>query len=148
MLGTIVPLTLYFGGVPPLELIPKIQEPLYLVIFLAVGIVIALATGRRLVREASRVSPLEASRRVSRSEGESVRVRFGLLQFLALAIGGAKFAGWIADWSLTNLSPSSPGSRTLDRALDFVSFPLFIYGLVTLIASRQKLMSALIAPLT
>jgi hypothetical protein len=75
VLGTIVPLTLYFGSVPPLALIPKIQEPLYLVIFLAVGIAIALATGRRLVREASRVSPLEASRRVSRSEGESVRVR-------------------------------------------------------------------------
>jgi hypothetical protein len=41
-------------------------------LFLAVGIAIALATGRRLVREASRVSPLEASRRVTQSEGESV----------------------------------------------------------------------------
>ncbi len=55
------------ASVPPLELIPKIQEPLYLGLFLVVGIAIALATGRRLVREASRVSPLEASRRVSRS---------------------------------------------------------------------------------
>ena len=35
-----------------------------------------------------------------------------------------------------------------DRALDFCRFPLLIYSLVTLIASRQKLMSALIAPLT
>jgi ABC-type lipoprotein release transport system permease subunit len=147
VLGTIVPLTLYFGSIPPLALIPKIQEPLYLAIFLAVGIAIALATGRRLVREASRVSPLEASRRVSRSEGESVRVRFGLWQFLALAIGGAKFAGWVADRSLTNLT-EQPWAVDADRALDFVSFPLLIYGLVTLIASRQKLMSALIAPLT
>jgi len=147
VLGTVVPLTLYFGSIPPLALIPKIQEPLYLAIFLAVGIAIALATGRRLVREASRVSPLEASRRVSRSEGESVRVRFGLLQFLALAIGGAKFAGWIADRSLTNLT-EQPWAVDADRALDFVSFPLLIYGLVTLIASRQRLMSALIAPLT
>src|SRR5262249_57600741 len=99
------------------------------------------------VREASRVPPLEASRRVTQSEGESVRVRFGLLQFLALAIGGAKFAGWIADRSMTNFS-GEPWVADLDRALDFVSFPLFIYGLVTLIASRQRLMSALIAPMT
>ena len=51
---------------------------------LGVGIFIALTTASRLVREASRMSPLEASRRVTRSEGESVRVRFGVLQFLAL----------------------------------------------------------------
>jgi len=147
LLGTLVPLTIYFGGVPPIDLIPKIQQPLYLALFLGVGIAIALVTGRRLVREASRVSPLEASRRVTQSEGESVRVRFGLVQFIALAVGGAKFAGWIADRSLTNFS-GEPWVADLDRALDFVSFPLFIYGLVTLIASRQKLMSALIAPMT
>src|SRR5262249_34115324 len=67
--------------------------------------------------------------------------------FIALAVGGAKFAGWIADRSLTNFS-SEPWVADLDRALDFVSFPLLIYGLVTLIASRQKVMSALIAPMT
>ena len=146
ILGTVVPLTIYFGGVPPLELIPKIQQPLYLGLFLAVGILIALATGRRLVREASRVSPLEASRRVTQSEGESVRVRFGPLQALALAIGGVKLAGWIGDWSFTSLSSES-WVADADRALDFISFPLLIYGLVTLIASRQRLMSALMAPL-
>ncbi len=66
ILGTLVPLTIYFGGVPPLELIPKIQEPL------SSRPVPrrrhrdrACDTGWRLVREASRVSPLEASRRVS-----------------------------------------------------------------------------------
>ena len=35
----------------------------------------------------------------------------------------------------------------VDRALDFVSFPLLIYGVASLIASRQKVMAALIAPL-
>src|ERR1700755_1790710 len=79
-----------YGGIPPLELIPKIQQPLYLALFLGVGIVIALVTGRPLVRESPRVSPLEPSRRVTQSDGESVRVRFGLLQFFALLIGGAK----------------------------------------------------------
>src|SRR5262249_20390514 len=61
ILGTIVPLTIYFGSLPPLELIPTIQQPLYLGLFLGVGVLIALATGRRLVQDASRVSPLEAS---------------------------------------------------------------------------------------
>jgi hypothetical protein len=147
LLGTVVPLSIYFGSVPPLELIPKIQQPLYLGLFLAVGIVIALVTGWRLVREASRISPLEASRRITQSEGESVRVRFGLLQLLALLIGGAKFAGWVGDWSLATLSSES-WLADVDRALDFISFPLLIYGLVSLIASRQKLMSALMAPMT
>ena len=145
VLGTIIPLFIYMGGVPPLELIPKIQQPLSLVMFLAVGLAIALWTGRRLVREASRVSPLEASRRVSQAEGESVRVRFGPLQALALLIGSAKLVGWIGGWSAADLSPAD-WVRDIDRALDFVSFPLFIYGFVTLIASRQKLMAALMAP--
>jgi hypothetical protein len=145
VLGTAVPLLIYFGSVPPFDLIPKIQEPLSLALFLIVGIAIALATGRRLVREAARVSPLEASRRVADSEGSSVRVRFGVLQQLALLLGGAKVVGWIADWSLVSLSPE-PWVSDLDRMLDFVSFPLFIYGFVSLIASRQRLMSALMAP--
>ncbi len=145
VLGTVLPLLLYMGEVPPLDLIPKIQEPLALLMFLAVGIAIALVTGRRLVREASRVSPLEASRRVTQAEGESVRVRFGPLQFLALLLGGAKLAGWITGRSLAEFWPTN-FAADLDRALDFVSFPLFIYGLVTLIASRQRLMAALMAP--
>jgi hypothetical protein len=147
VLGTVVPLAIYFGGVPPLELIPKIQDPRYLGLFLLVGIAIALMTGRRLVRDASRISPLEASRRVSQSEGEAIRVRFGWLQALALLIGGAKFVGWVTDRSLTSLW-SAAQAADVDRALDFVSFPLLIYGLVSLIASRQRLMSVLIAPMT
>lgn len=144
-LGTLVPLVIYYGGVPPLELIPKIQQPLSLGLFLAVGIAISLGTGWRLVRQASRVSPLEASRRVS-GLGEASTVRFGVLEFMALLVGGAKFAGWILDRSLANYI-SGEWVTDVDRMLDFVSFPLLIYGLASLIASRQKLLSALIAPL-
>ncbi len=145
ILGTLVPMAIYMGGLPPPDLILKIQEPLSLVMFLAVGLAIALLTGWRLVREASRVSPLEAARRVSRTEEASVRIRFGVLPALALTIGGGKLIGWMLDRSLTSLSPAG-WVADLDRALDFISFPLFIYGIVTLLASREKLLAALMAP--
>ena len=146
VLGTLVPLTIYYGGIPPFELIPKIQEPVSLGLFLAVGITISLVTGWRLVRQASQISPLEASRRVSGLDAESGTVRFGVLQFIALLIGGVKFAGWVFDRSLVNFLTQS-WVVDVDRALDFVSFPLLIYGVASLIASRQKVMAALIAPL-
>jgi hypothetical protein len=145
VLGTFIPLLVYFRGWPPLALVPKIQDPFYLGVFLLVGVVISLFVGRRFVTEASHVSPLQASRRVEAGEGESTRVRFGILQQAAFVLGGLKVIGWIANRSLTALS-TAPWVADLDRALDFVAFPLFIYGLVTLIASRQKLMAALMAP--
>ena len=61
-------------------------------------------------------------------------------------LGGVKVIGWIGDWSLIAICGGEPWVADLDRALDFIAFPLFIYGLVTLIASRQKLMAALMAP--
>ena len=60
------------------------QEPVSLGLFLAVGITISLATGWRLVRQASRISPLEASRRVAgstRSPELCVSVCFSSLRF-------------------------------------------------------------------
>ena len=145
ILGTLIPMVVYMGGLPAPSLILKIQEPLSLVMFLSVGLAIALLTGWRLIREASRVSPLEAARRVSRTEEASVRIRFGVVPALALIIGGGKLLGWIFDRSLTSYS-SAGWVADLDRALDFISFPLFIYGLVTLLASREKLLAALMAP--
>ncbi|MDB5543158.1 MAG: hypothetical protein JWO64_307, partial [Hyphomicrobiales bacterium] len=146
-LGTILPMWLYMGAVPPLALMAKIQEPLTLAGFLVVGIFIALASGWRLVRQASRVSPLEASRRVAGFENAAAGVRFGVLQALALLIGLAKFASWITGVGLNNLLPQ-PWMFEIDRALDFIAFPLLVYGLVSLIASRPKLMAALMAPAT
>lgn len=143
--GTLVPLLIYMGGLPSLELMAKIQPPLALLMFLAVGLAIVMLTGLRLVREASQVSPLEAVRRVSQTEDASVRIRFGVLPALALLIGGGKLLGWVLDRSLSEVSPAG-WVNDLGRALDFVGFPLFIYGFVTLIASREKLMAALMAP--
>ena len=143
--GTILPLLFYYGGLPPLALMAKIQDPVALGIFIIVGVAIALLVGRRFVREASRVSPLQASRRVEGGEFDGAQVRFSFLQAICLLFGGAKVAGWIANLSLTSFLSAS-WAIDLDRTLDFVAFPLFIYGLVTLIASRKRLMSALMTP--
>jgi len=145
VLGTLAPLLIYYGGLPPLPLLARIQDPLVLGVFIIVGVGIALLVGRRFMREASRVSPLQASRRIEGGEFDGAQVRFGPLQFLALLLGGAKVAGWIANASLTTFL-AAPWIADVDRALDFVAFPFFIYGLVSLIASRKGLMSALMTP--
>ncbi len=144
-LGTLIPLLIYMGTLPPLELILKIQQPLWLLTFLTVGLAIVLFMGARLVRDATRVSPLEAVRRLGQTEGAAIRIRFGLLPLIALTIGAGKLIGWMTDWSLTRLS-AADWLGDLDRALDFIAFPLFIYGFASLIASREKLMTALMAP--
>ena len=145
VLGTLAPLWIYMGSLPALSLMLKIQEPLFLAAFLIIGIVIALMSGWRLVREASRVSPLDASRRIATFEGRSSGTRFGILQALALFIGLAKLWGWISGQSLTSLFQKD-WLFEADRALDFIAFPLLVYGLVSLMASNQRIMSALMAP--
>ncbi|HET7679833.1 MAG TPA: hypothetical protein VFK79_06820 [Xanthobacteraceae bacterium] len=145
VLGTLLPLLIYFGRIPPVELIGKIQEPLYLGLFLVVGLAIALLTGRRFIAEAIRVSPLDALRRTAVSQTGSTQVQAGPLQWLAFALGGLKVIGWIADYSLADIS-SEPWVADADRALDFIAFPLFIYGLVSLLASSEWLMSAIMRP--
>ena len=146
-LGSVLPMWLYMGRLPTLDLAFKIQEPLYLGAFLVIGILIAMMSGWRLVREASRVSPLEASRRVATFEARASSTRFGVLQALALAIGLFKLAGWIGSWSLSDWI-AGEGIFEADRALDFIAFPLLVYGLVSLIASREMLMARLMTPAT
>src|SRR4029453_3519854 len=128
VLGTALPLFIYFGGIPPLELVPKIQDPLYLAVFLLVGLSIALLSGRNFVAAASRMAPLEGARRVDEAGMQTQGVHFGVFEFIALMLGGAKFIFWLSDWSLTYVS-SAAWITDLDRALDFIAFPLFIYGL-------------------
>jgi hypothetical protein len=145
LLGTIVPMLVYMGRLPSLELAMKVQEPIYLGAFLLIGVFISLMSGWRLVREASRVSPLEASRRVATFEGRVSGARFGVVQALALLIGVAKLYSWVSGQSLSAYV-SAPWVFEADRALDFIAFPLLIYGLVSLLASRPAIMSALMAP--
>jgi len=154
-LGTLLPLLLYEGGGSAWQMLSRIQGPFLMFFFLVVGLLLALLISRRLVRYATTVSPLEASRRVAVSEEAEARVRFACLQFLALVVGAYKIGSWVGSFSLAAALAISEEStafwsyfagsvRLLDRLLDFVGIPLFVYGVVTLIVSRRSWMSALL----
>lgn len=154
--GTIFPLLAYEGGWPSWGLLSRVQEPFLMVFFLLVGLSLALFISRRLVRYATAISPLEASRRVAPSEAAQAGVRFAYFQMVSLAVGAWKIGGWVLGLNLRDaLALSEDASDfmnaavtallALDRALDFVAIPLFVYGLVTLLVSRQGWMSALLS---
>jgi len=158
-LGTLVPLFVYEGGRPSWEALARVQSPLQMLLFLVVGLVLALWISRRLVRYATTISPLEASRRVAPSEIAQAGARFDVLQVLALAIGIYKVGSWIAGFNLAEhlaLAEDSGAAWTffvkfavlLDRGLDFVALPLLVYGIVALLLWRQKVIGGLLQAVT
>ncbi len=146
-LGTFIPLFFYEGRLLPLHLLLKVQQPLFLVLFLVVGLVLVLLVSRRLIRYATTISPLEASRRVAVSEMGQMEVRFGIFQFLSLLFGTYKLACWIFNFSLGQVT-TYQYPLLLDRAFDFLGLPLFLYGLVMLLASRHHWMQGLLTSFT
>src|SRR5262249_9781628 len=156
VLGTLLPLALYEHGALSWNVLGHVQGPLQMLLFLVVGLGFALWSSRRLVRYATTISPLEASRRVAPSESLEAAMRFGPVQLAALLIGLYKLASWAVDFDPARRFPlaeeaSAPWAffvKTifmLDRALDFVALPLVVYGIVTLFVSRPSLMTALLA---
>jgi hypothetical protein len=156
VLGTLLPLALYERGALSWTVLGHVQGPLQMLLFLVVGLVFALWSSRKLVRYATTISPLEASRRVAPSESMQAAMRFGPLQLAALLIGLYKLASWAADFDPARRFPLAEDASAygiffikslfmLDRALDFVALPLVVYGIVTLFVSRRSLMTALLA---
>jgi hypothetical protein len=148
--GSVVPLLAYERGKLPLEVITQPSQMLLYVGFLAISVVLALIVSRGLVRYAMTISPLEASRRVSESETSKMKLSFGVLQALALVLGCYVLFGWTFDFSISSLTTNQV-VRTIDRGLDFLGLPLFLYGVATMIASRrmwiQRVMMPLVGPI-
>ncbi|MEI8309811.1 MAG: ABC transporter permease [Verrucomicrobiota bacterium] len=140
VLGTALPILFYEGSMLPLETIWKVQPPLILVIFIVIGVVVALAVSRKLVAYASNISPLEASGRVVQSESDQANVKFGWPGLAALVLGGYKVIAWMLSYSVSK-TVSWDWLIAIDQALDFAGFPLFVYGLVTLFVSRKHFMN-------
>ena len=138
--GTLLPLYLYDGGMLPLKTILIVQQPYILLTFILIGVIVALAVSRKLVKYASTISPLEASGRVVQSEADQANVRFGVAGLVALTLGGYKIIAWMLNFSVASVSELA-WLRTADQALDFAGFPLFVYGLVTFLVSRKLLMN-------
>jgi hypothetical protein len=141
--GTLVPIWVYEGGTLPLQTILIVQQPYLLGTFILIGVFVALLVSRKLVRYASTISPLEASGRVVQSETEHANVNFGWPGFIALLLGSYKMLAWSFNYSVGE-SNGSPWLLSLDRALDFAGFPLFVYGFVTLLVSRKTFMNRLL----
>ncbi|MBF8254759.1 MAG: hypothetical protein HW373_1454 [Deltaproteobacteria bacterium] len=102
-LGTLIPIYVYEGGVLSWRTLARVQGPLLMLFFLIVGLILVLLISRRLVRYATTISPLEASRRVAVSESGQARLRFAAPEWLALLLGAYKGPGlfkgqrcWIA----------------------------------------------------
>jgi hypothetical protein len=145
--GSVIPLLVYEGGRLPLDVITSREQLLLFGGFLVISVILALIVSRRVVRYATTISPLEASRRVSTTEAARSVLHFGTLQFLALVIGIYVLAGWTFDFSLSTQTGNAT-LRSVDRVLDFLGLPFFLYGLSTLIASKRQRIQHVMAPLT
>lgn len=143
--GSIVPLLIYERGALPLNVLFDARQLSIFLVFLLVSVVLALLVSRRLVRYARTISPLEASRRVSGSEAVRASLAFGPLQMLALVIGVYVLFGWIFEFSISGV-PGFGWFAIIDRLLDFLGLPLFLYGVATLLASNRHRIQHVMAP--
>jgi hypothetical protein len=158
-LGTVIPLYVYEGSVLSWRTLSRVQGPALMLLFLVVGLALVLLISRKLVHYATTISPLEASRRVAISESIQARTRFGVMEWLALLLGAYKIVGWIFDYSLSGHIETgeddsaawtnfAQAAAAVDRTLDFIALPLFVYGLVALLVVQKRLVSGLLSSVT
>jgi hypothetical protein len=141
--GSILPLLAYERGrLTPGVLTDPRQLGMFAA-FLLISVVLALVVSRRLVKYAMTISPLEASRRVSGSEAVQASMTFGPVQQLALLLGGYVLFGWVFDFAI---SDAFVRFGLVDRLLDFLGLPLFLYGVATLMASKRERIQHVMAP--
>src|SRR5215470_9130446 len=136
-------LLVYERGHLPLAVLLQPQQLLLFAGFLIITLALALLVSWRLVRYATTISPLEASGRIAGSEAAKAAVRFGPLQGAALLLGAYTLGGLIFHFSM---SSRIPVLKPVDQVLDFVGFPLFLYGIATLLVSRKSWIQRLLGP--
>src|SRR5204863_537948 len=141
--GSVAPLLMYERGRLPPGVLTEPRQLGIFAAFLVISVVRALVVSRRLVKYAVTISPLEASRRVSGSEAAQASMSFGPVQQLALAAGGYVLSGWIFDFAI---SGAFAWFRLVDRLLDFLGLPLFLYGVAALMASKRERIQHVMAP--
>ncbi|PYR01010.1 MAG: hypothetical protein DMF95_23670 [Acidobacteria bacterium] len=141
--GSVLPLLVYERGRLPAGVLTEPRQLMIFGVFLLISVVLALVVSRRLVKYAMTISPLEASRRVSGSEAVQASMTFGPVQQLALIVGGYVLSGWIFDFAI---SGAFAWFRLVDRLLDFLGLPLFLYGVATLMASKRERIQHVMAP--
>jgi hypothetical protein len=145
VLGSLGLLLVYERGSLPLEVLLQPEQLILFALFLLITIAISLLVSARLIKYATTISPLEASGRFAQSEAAVTHVRFGLVQAAALMLGALALAGWVFGFSPAEFIPSERLQRVA-VVLDFLALPLFLYGIITLLASRRAWIQAFMAP--
>ncbi|MBI3263065.1 MAG: hypothetical protein HYZ58_07930 [Acidobacteria bacterium] len=143
VVGSVVTLLVYERGSLPDGVLTEPKQLGLFAAFLLISVVLALVVSRRLVKYAMTISPLEASRRVSGSEAVQAAMAFGPSQQLCLVIGGYVLFGWTFDFAI---SDAFTWFRLVDRLLDFLGLPLFLYGVATFMASKRERIQHVMAP--
>ena len=144
--GSVVPLFFYERGRLPIDVLTQPSQLVLFGGFLIISLILAIVVSRRLVRYAMTISPLEASRRVAESETGNMALSFGVLQALSLILGCYVLFGWIFDFSVSSYT-GNVYFRAIDRGLDFLGLPLFLYGVATLLASKRQRIQRAMAPI-
>ncbi len=142
---------------PPLNVL--LRGTAYFVLFLGLGVLLAVLSGRAVVKNVRKLTPRETVARVEAAEESTDPSWFFLLACLgALVIGAYKIVSWIAGYSLLVVvaQPLLPrgvvnGFSMIESLLNFVAIPLFLSGLAGLVMWRtewlQKGLNVLTAPL-
>jgi hypothetical protein len=127
---------------------------LYFALFIVVGVILALLSGRGMIRRIRAMRPREAIAYISSADAEGSAERpsplLAAASAVALLLGAYKFGGWIFGRPLID-----PGSSAvlmiLDGLLNFLAVPFFLFGLVGLLRWRlswiQFVLGGITAPL-
>ncbi|MBI4445701.1 MAG: hypothetical protein HY645_07295 [Acidobacteria bacterium] len=142
---------------PPYDVL--LSAVFYFVLFLGVGLMLALLSGRSILGYVRRLTPREAGARSSVEQNLVSARRSFLYAFSAvigLLLGGYKILSWLWGYSpllaaVNNSGQPRAALSLLETVLNFVAIPLFLYGLAGLLVWRagliQRVLDALSAPL-
>ena len=120
-----------------------IRDATYLAVVMSAGVIFSLISGRRMVRRFKRMTPLEATARVTSDGVERGPARpskaYVAAVFIALLLGAYKIFVWITGHSLGTLLAGGgepvlpPGLRVVGSMGNFAAVPLFLFGAVGLV---------------
>jgi len=148
--GSVPPLSVFLGGI------------VYFPVFLALGIMLALLSGRSMIKQIRQLTPREAVSYVvgAHVQDTSQRVSRAFVagSLIALILGLYKIVCWIVGYSVLLAlfkeglpAPLAAGIGIAETLLDFIAVPLFLAGLVGLLRWRlgplQYVLNILTAPL-
>ncbi|MGH9200025.1 MAG: FtsX-like permease family protein, partial [Vicinamibacterales bacterium] len=149
-IGAVATLLIYENGRLPLGVLTDSRQLGIFAGFLLVTIVMALLVCRRFVRYATRISPLEATKRVSGSESTGVAAPTReWWPAAAIAVGSYVLVAWIAGVSLTNFT-AMEWAKPVEQVLYFLGLPMFVYGVASWLSGRgwlDPLMAPILCPL-